>query len=270
MDYLDVLYEAVKRGGDQALANQRTARTVSDAGGGGLTTDQDQSAQDTIFGLLRLNFPDCKLIGEEGDAQQSAEDAFIVDPIDGTVNYARDGSDWCCTIAHKSGKDIDVGVIYQPRTALMAQGWRSRQLSLTRNNHLLDIPAPVPPFKLAQTVIQMPIGGEFSDEVIQNVQVPLIKNTRFVRNVFSNTGAILELLQGICDAHIGYGSVWDFAAGKLLVELAGGVTGTVWGDPIDVNLIAPQRVVFARSQEIFDAIIPFTSRWPHEHDMRGK
>lgn len=112
-------------------------------------------------------------------------------------------------------------------------------------------------------------GNFFSDEVIHGVFVPLLRSTRFLDHGGSNTGAVISLLLGYLDVVIGWGSVWDFAAGKLFVEMMGGATATFHGDPIDVNVIAPQRVVFARNRALLDAVLPFTSAWPVERELRA-
>lgn len=164
-----------------------------------------------------------------------------------------------------------IGVIWQPRTRTLATGIRHTLLNLYEGQQAIDIKKPTSPFNLSSSVIQFPVsGGDFSDEAFDQVITPLAKNVRFTRNTFCNTGSILELLMGLCDAFVGYGAIWDFAAGILFTEMAGGVATDYWGKPIDMTQIKPQRVILARSQEILDALLPFTSKWPVAQELRQK
>lgn len=273
-----LMLEAASAGGHLAL-NQWKKRTVTkDEGGGGLTTEQDARAQEIIFSRLRKHFPADEVIGEESEnhADPTAKSAFIVDPIDGTVDYDRGAPDWCVNIAHTSHGHIDRAVIYQPRTGRNIIGIRGEGVFI-HDPTMPDYPCfflPHPDFTPASfgrkhTILQMPLTGDFSDEVIEKVQVPLIANTRFVRNVICNGASTIEMVLGICDGFVGYGSLWDFAPGILFIEELGGIVSDMWGNPIDLSLIKPQRVVFARSKEVHQGILQYTKNWPREDDIRS-
>jgi len=258
---LESLINIAKKGGDEALSRQTTASVVTDEGGGGLTTDADHATQALVITELESQFPGIAILAEEKPEHSAAGECFIVDPIDATVNYNSDGSDWSCTIAHKTDDKIDAGVIYQPRRNILVSAKRGDGCFFTGEDRLFQF-GPNQSFVSEKSVIQMPVGSEFTDEWYDNVFDPIRRNVRFVRNIFSNTGSILELLRGPCIATVLTGSLWDIAAGQVMVEEAGGVTGNVYGDPIDVNKIYPQMVIYARSQQIYDSLVPLTKNWP--------
>lgn len=262
------MIQSAQIGGDEALSRQGSAKVVFDDGGGGLTTDADHATQAVVIAELKNRFPDIAILAEEQPDKLATGHRFIVDPIDATVNYEMNGMDWSCTIAHKTADEIDLGVIYQPRRNIMVSAMKGDGCRFAGEPEPFRF-SSTEVFVPTRSVIQMPIGCEFTDEWLNNVLIPLWRNTRFIRNIFSNTGSIIELLRGPCVATILTGSLWDIAAGKIIVEEAGGVTGDVYGNPIDVNLTAPQNVVLARSQQIFDSLIPLTSHWP-ANAMRPK
>src|SRR3954454_10468533 len=77
--------------------------------------DLDVRAQDLITGMILSAFPDHAIFGEEGLAGNQASDfQWIVDPIDGTVNYFYGIPHFCVSVALRERGEIIVGVIYDP------------------------------------------------------------------------------------------------------------------------------------------------------------
>src|ERR1043166_4634680 len=75
----------------------------------------DVEAQDVITRRLLGRFPDHALYGEEGIAgNERSEWQWIVDPIDGTVNYFYGIPHYCISIALRRGGELQLGVIYDP------------------------------------------------------------------------------------------------------------------------------------------------------------
>jgi len=260
---------AATAGGNQALAKRGRSPIVADTGGGGLTTAEDEATQATVMRMLREGDPGVNVIGEEDPGKHMSDDAYVIDPIDGSVGFSRDGREWCCTIAFKHHGGIEAGVIWQPRTQTMVTACRGGKVVVKEHGQEQSVPAsPSGAVDLRKLVAIAPLSGEFSDEVIDKIFGSLLKNLRFTTMSGSNTDGIIRLLLGHVDVFVGWGSLWDFAAGKLFVEMTGGATATFHGQPIDVSVIAPQRVVFARSRAVLDAIIPFTSEWPIAREKR--
>src|ERR1700709_1657020 len=77
--------------------------------------DLDVRAQDLITGMILAAFPEHAIFGEEGLAgNQESDHQWIVDPIDGTVNYFYSVPHFCISIALRTAGEIVVGVIYDP------------------------------------------------------------------------------------------------------------------------------------------------------------
>ncbi|MBI4202933.1 MAG: inositol monophosphatase [Chloroflexi bacterium] len=99
-----------------ALARQRfaTAKEVSHKGRHDLVTDVDVEAERRIRAALGHAFPGIGVEGEEMGGDGAGEVRWVVDPIDGTRNYASGIPHFCVSIALAQGDDVLVGVIYDP------------------------------------------------------------------------------------------------------------------------------------------------------------
>ncbi|MGE0401881.1 MAG: inositol monophosphatase family protein [Kofleriaceae bacterium] len=82
-----------------------------------LVTEWDTRSEEAIRAVLAERTPGIPVLGEEagGPDATTATRRWIVDPIDGTVNFAHGLPIWCISIALANGNDIEVGVVYAPR-----------------------------------------------------------------------------------------------------------------------------------------------------------
>jgi len=180
----------------------------------------DVQAQELISKLLLGEFPAHALYGEEGIAgDQSSDYQWIVDPLDGTVNYFYGIPHFCISIALRLHNEIIVGIIHDP---IRNEMWIGQRGDVSKLNgtpiHVSDRA------ELADAVIS--IGLAKTGETI-NTNFPLIQQMIHRVRKFRVLGsAALDLAYVACgrfDAYIETGiSLWDIAAGSLLVENAGG------------------------------------------------
>jgi len=180
----------------------------------------DEQAQELISKLLLQEFPSHALYGEEGIVgDQSCDHQWIVDPLDGTVNYFYGIPHFCTSIALRLDNQIVVGVIYDPIREEMWTGQKDEVSKLNRRPIHVSKRA-----ELAEAVIS--IGLAKTGETI-NKNFPLLQQMiHRVRKCRVLGSAALDLAYVACgrlDAYIETGiSLWDIAAGWLLVESAGG------------------------------------------------
>lgn len=85
-----------------------------------LVTENDKAAQKASCETIRESFPDDAIIAEETQsvAQRESEREWIVDPIDGTMNYTTGLPVYCVSIAFRVAGEIKIGVVRSPKTAL--------------------------------------------------------------------------------------------------------------------------------------------------------
>jgi myo-inositol-1(or 4)-monophosphatase len=182
--------------------------------------DLDVRTQDLITSQLLARFPDHAIYGEEGIAgNQSSDFQWIVDPIDGTVNFFYGIPHFCISIALRERGEIIVGVIYDPsRDELWAVEKGARPtlngapIAVSTRTQLSDAVLSVGMSKTSATIAAgLPLLGQY------------IQRARKCRLMGSAALDLAYVACGRFDAYIEQSvSLWDVAAGKLLVESAGG------------------------------------------------
>ena len=218
--YLDAAENAARAAGKLLRENFQQRQRVKAVAAHDIKLEIDVLAQELIGKLLLEEFPAHALYGEEGIVgDQSSDRQWIVDPLDGTVNYFYGIPHFCVSIALRLQKEIVVGVIFDP---IRSEMWIAQRGEVSRLNgnpiHVSDRG------ELAETVIS--IGLAKTGETI-NTNFPLLQQMiHRVRKCRVLGSAALDLAYVACgrfDAYLETGiSLWDIAAGSLLVENAGG------------------------------------------------
>ena len=180
----------------------------------------DVESQDLITKRVLGRFPDHALYGEEGIAgNQGSEWQWIVDPIDGTVNYFYGLPHYCISIALRRADEIVLGVIYDPSRDELWETVKGGPSQL--NGRAIRVSERT---ELGDAI--MSIGFAKSKATINAGLQLLPKYVERVRKCRMMGSAALDLAYvatGRLDAYIEQSvSLWDVAAGKLLVENAGG------------------------------------------------
>ncbi len=180
----------------------------------------DVLTQELITKVLLTEFPEHALYGEEGvTGDQTAEYQWIVDPIDGTVNYFYGIPHFCISIALRRGEEMIVGVIYDPMRDEM---WSTRAgAPTTLNGKTVRVSARA---TMAEAVLS--VGLSKSKTTIDAGLPLLAEMAHRVRKCRLMGSAALDMAYVACgrfDAYIEQGiSLWDVAAGILLIKNAGG------------------------------------------------
>ena len=218
--YLNAAEKAASAAGKLLRENFQGRQRVKAFAAHDIKLEIDVQAQELISKLLLGEFPAHALYGEEGIAgDQSSDYQWIVDPLDGTVNYFYGIPHFCISIALRLHNEIIVGIIHDP---IRNEMWIGQRGDVSKLNgtpiHVSDRA------ELADAVIS--IGLAKTGETI-NTNFPLIQQMIHRVRKFRVLGsAALDLAYVACgrfDAYIETGiSLWDIAAGSLLVENAGG------------------------------------------------
>jgi myo-inositol-1(or 4)-monophosphatase len=222
--YLDTAENAARAAGELLRKNfqprEHSGLRVSSAEAHDIKLEIDVQAQELIMKLLLKEFPEHALYGEEaivGD--QSSEHQWVVDPLDGTVNYFYGIPHFCVSIALRLRSEILVGVIYDPIREEMWTGQKSEIPKL--NGHHVHVSDRA---DLSEAVISVGLSktSEMIDSNLPFLQ-QLIHRVRKCRVLGSSALDMAYVACGRFDAYIEQGiSLWDIAAGWLLVETAGG------------------------------------------------
>jgi myo-inositol-1(or 4)-monophosphatase len=218
--YLDAAEKAARAAGKLLRKNFGRPQRVNAVAAHDIKLQIDIQTQELITKLLLKEFPKHALYGEEGIVgDQSSEHQWIVDPLDGTVNYFYGIPHFCVSIALRLRNEVMVGIIYDP---IRREMWKGQKGEISKLNgdsvHVSDRA------DLAEAVVS--VGLAKTGETI-NANFPLLQQMiHRVRKCRVLGSAALDMAYVACgrlDAYIEQGiSLWDIAAGWLLVENAGG------------------------------------------------
>lgn len=107
--------EAAKAAGHHALNNSHRRGHVARRFAHDVKLDLDMECQRKAEDVIRAAFPEHKILGEEGGSfDAEAELLWIVDPIDGTVNFLHGLPLWCSSVAVRAGGEIVAGAVVLP------------------------------------------------------------------------------------------------------------------------------------------------------------
>lgn len=222
---LVVSVQAARAAGKVMRDNWHEPKKVNSAETHDIKLELDVRCQKLIEKTLAKAFPEIPVLGEEGNTGDiAAEYRWVIDPIDGTVNYAYGIPHAATSIAlQHQGKSV-VGVIYDPFTDEI---WTTIKGEPTRlNGKVVRVSNRD---KLADAIIA--VGFSKSQNNLEISLPHVARLTRHARKVRNMGSAAIELAYVACgrfDAYIERRiNLWDVAAGCLLVENAGGEFYTV-------------------------------------------
>lgn len=218
---LNAAIAAAKAAGHMQREHFGSALHVNELHKHDIKLELDVRCQQTITDMLLAEFPDHKILGEEGNAGGEGEVEWIVDPIDGTVNYFYGIPHFCVSIAARNRVTHEplVGVIFDP---MQDETW-----SVIRGEapHLNGKPITVSDrAEMSDAVVT--VGFSKSKEALDlgfERYKRIAYNVRKTRMLGSAALALAYIACGRLDAYVEEQiSLWDVAAGVMLVEAAGG------------------------------------------------
>jgi myo-inositol-1(or 4)-monophosphatase len=218
--YLDAAIEAARGAGALLRHNFGQPLRVNSTTRHDIKLELDVRAQDLITESLLKKFPQHALYGEEGIVgDQASEHQWIVDPLDGTVNYFYRIPHFCVSIALRCAGEIMVGVIYDPMRDELWTVQKGEQPRLNghtfRVSERADLSEAVVSVGLSKTGVTIEAGLP----VLQD----MVHRARKCRLLGSAALDMAYVACGRFDAYVEQGiSLWDVAAGWILVESAGG------------------------------------------------
>jgi myo-inositol-1(or 4)-monophosphatase len=218
--YLEAAIEAARAAGALVRENFGRPLKVNVEEAHDLKLELDVRAQAIITELLLKRFPDHAIVGEEGNAEnKSTNFEWVIDPIDGTVNYFYSIPHFCISIALREKGEIIVGVIYDP---MREELWHAE---LGGQAYLNDKPIRVSPSTdISQSVVSVGMSKTRAElEVGLLIFQDLLVRARKCRLMGSAALDLAYVATGRFDAYIERSvNWWDIAAGVLLVNCAGG------------------------------------------------
>ena len=207
-----------------------------------VVTEADRASEELVRHRLALARPDDAVMGEEGDDVAGTSGVrWVVDPIDGTVNYLYGIPDHAVSIAAQVDGRSLVGVVHAPALGLDYTAVRGR--GAWRDGRRLQVSTTSP--RQGQALVATGFGYRSEVRARQGQAVAaLLPHVRDVRRRGSCSLDLCGLAAGECDAYVEEGPhLWDHAAGGLVAEEAG-ARFEVWpapgGGDRDLLVCAPE------------------------------
>lgn len=218
---IEVIEETVRISGDVLLSRFSQEKKIKSKGPKDIVTDVDVAVEKLIFEQLTSHFPGMGMIGEESfKGDMPGGFVWVVDPIDGTRNFAAGIPIFSIVLALSYDGEVVAGANFDPKKNELFIAEKGKGAFL--NGKQINISDKT---ELEKSIIGMDLsygddGGRFGFEVIQK----LWPDIQTVRIIGSSALGISYVAAGRTDLYFNYNlKPWDIAAGILLVEEAGGV-----------------------------------------------
>lgn len=222
---LDAAVDAARQAGALMKQHLRRAKQVNESHQHDIKLELDVRCQKLITRVLARAFPEIPVLGEEGIdvASEQAAARWVVDPIDGTVNFAYGIPHAAVSIALQvrtpEGFRSEVGVVYDPFLDDLWTAIRGKPARL--NGRVTRVSTRA---RLDESIVSL--GFAKSQDSLKAAQADFLELTHRVRKIRIMGSAALALTYVACgrfDAYVEAGvRLWDIAAGGLIVECAGG------------------------------------------------
>lgn len=219
---------------------------------GSLLTEADLVMQDALAEALSRRWPGIPVLGEEMDEasqqrtlQHQDTGMWCVDPIDGTSNFAAGVPYYAVSVALLRDNTTEAGVVYDPSRQECFAAARGQGVWL--NERRLQRRQPCGPLARGLGLVDLKrLPRELAGRLATQ---PPYKSQR-------SFGAVALdwcwLAAGRCQVYLhGQQKLWDYAAGHLVLQEAGGHAVTLEGEPVFISTLAPRSAAAALDLEIF-------------------
>jgi len=224
----ELAIEIARETGTFLRSKLNSAHTIDYKGKINLVTEADKISEEMITSKINHLFPDHDILAEEFTYTNKDSDfRWIIDPLDGTTNYAHGYPVFCISIALQKLDEIILGVIYNPMLKEMFVAEKGEGAFL--NGRETHVSATI---RIKESLIATGFPYDIREDSQNNLNYfnEMIMKARAIRRAGS---AALDLAYVAAGRFDGFWEIklnpWDTAAGWLMVEEAGGVVTDIWG-----------------------------------------
>lgn len=198
-----------------------------------LVTEIDKKSEQTIIDFIKKKYPFHNILSEEGGETKSSSDyLWVIDPLDGTTNFAHGLPIFSVSIGLQYKNETIAGVVYDVMRDVIYSAEKgsgsfenNKKVSVNSNENIEE----------SLLVTGFPYNVSENPEKVFERFIEMLKVARAVRRLGSAAIDFCYVAAGVFD---GFWEVhlnpWDICAGKLIVEEAGGKVTDFYGNPISI------------------------------------
>jgi myo-inositol-1(or 4)-monophosphatase len=254
---LNIAVRAARRAGELIVRSLTRLEGIQVAAKGrnDFVTEIDRAAEREIIAVIRRSYPDHAVLAEESGASGSGETVWIIDPLDGTTNFLHGFPVFAVSIACQQRGRLEHAVVYDPMRQELFTASRGAGAHL--DNHRIRVSRQrTLESALVSTGFPYRANLKYLDAYLPMLKL-VMQTAAGVRRPGSAALDLCYVAAGRVDAFWEIGlSAWDTAAGTLLIQEAGGRTGTLVGGEYRQggNIVAGNPKVYAA---LIEALAPY-------------
>lgn len=259
MTEFEVCKKAARVGAETVAKFYRDGVTMRSKESYNLVSDADIETEKRIVEVIHNAFPGHSVLGEEVyNSETDVEHLWIVDPIDGTNNFAHQVPHFAVSVAYYHNGEAVCGVVTNPvrddwyETVRGEGAFHNGQRVQVGHQNSLD---------------QVLVGvgfyydrGAMMESTLDAMRELFGRNIHGIRRFGTASLDLCQVAVGMYGAYFEYElSPWDFAAGRLFVEEAGGRVTTCAGDPLPLkktSVLASNTLLHEQTLEIVQRHLP--------------
>ena len=239
--YLNTAVKAAVSAGDFILNSFQRLDLIkiTEKGNKDFVTNVDKESEKIIIDIIKTSYPDHSILSEESGSIAGNEYKWIIDPLDGTMNFLHGYPHFCISIALEINDKTEIGVIYDPvrddiYTAIKGNGSQKNNKKIRVGN--------------VSKISESLIGTSFSIKSANlfDLYINFIKKVTVDSHSIRKSGSaaldLAHIASSQLDGFFALGlSKWDVAAGMIIIKESGGLTTGIYGEEnflISGNLIS--------------------------------
>lgn len=253
-EYLDFAVALAREAGAVLQHYMTREKQVELKGRANLVTVADKESEALIIRRIRERYPTHAILAEESGASGTGDAQWIIDPVDGTTNFAHQYPFFCVSIGFEFHGEILCGAVYDPYRDEMFSG--ARGVGSFFNGERLRV-SDVAPLSSALLLTGFPYGVREKIKIAMSQFEAFIIESQAVRRGGSAALDLCYAAMGRCD---GFWEMdlhaWDTAAGLVILQEAGGRVTDFAGNPFSVY----KNQILASNGRIHQEMIDVLSR----------
>lgn len=235
----------------EEIDQPRTVDTKSNAND--LVTEMDKKVEKYFANKIRSNYPTDLILSEEGfgdDVASLTGTTWIIDPIDGTMNFVHQKRMFTISLAIFNADQGEIGFVYDVMADVLYSA-KKGEGAFKNDNQLPDLNKTK---SLEESIVMMNTIWTTENDMVNEVKIrELVKAVRGVRTYGSAALEFSYLAEGIVDGYVSFKlHPWDFAAGAVIYREVGGIVKHANGN--DLSFL-DQEPLIAGHPDLIDLII---------------